>query len=129
MSEHGEEIYADLLQIYGVEVDKISPRRALALVRQLPPSSRLIAKLEGQEFFQWDRQVTVLADIYDMLATLVTMTARANSKKPKQIPEPERYPRPGQKNKKRKKSNHLLEALKGESVMNLFDDSNIVPLL
>lgn len=135
MEEYGEEVYADLLQFYGVEVDKISPRRALALVRQLPSQARFIAVQEAhRDSFQWDKTASILADLYDMLATLTTMTAKANAgKKGKKITAPEPYPRPGDKVKKgkRKKSNHLLSTLRGDTkVKNPFaDDDKIVPLI
>ncbi len=129
MDEYGEEIYADLLQYYGVEVDKISPRRALALVRQLPTGARLVSKT-SEAYFQWDRGATMMADLYDMMAHLVTIQARASDKKPKQVPDPVPYPRPGVASKKtKKKYNHLLSAVRGESVSNPFEeDSNIVRL-
>lgn len=129
MEEHGEEIFADLLSHYGIDMRRESPGRVLALVRQLPPDSRY-ARATSKSGFVWGDPTTfVLADLYDAVMTLTTLTAKANSKKPKQVPEPKPYPRPGDKTEPKKVS-HLLAALRGEEASNPFeDDPNVVPIL
>lgn len=129
MEDHGEEIFADLLSHYGIDMRRESPGRVLSLVRQLPPDSRYARAVSKTGIVWGDPTTFVLADLYDAIMTLTTLTAKANSKKPKQVPDPTPYPRPGMEKDEPKKTSHLLAMLRGEEASNPFeDDPNVVPL-
>lgn len=132
MDEWGEEVFADLFTHYGVDMRSLPPRLILVLVRQLPPESRLATRLNDNKYAGWDRKTFLMADMYDIMNAQLVMMAKQSSKKPKQIPEPTPYPRPGvEGKKKRKKSNALLSAVRGDSrVVNPFAevDEDIVPI-
>lgn len=108
MDAVGEYAEADLLRYYGVDLydvlaGKVSPRRALSLLRGLPGDSytqqALRANREGAEvtkYFGWGTTENLLAAIYNSAAVLQYVAQQSHSKSkiavPKQIKPPQ--PRP-----------------------------------
>lgn len=133
MNEHGDEIMADFLSEYGIDIldlfrGRLSPRRALALVEQLPLTSRFAtAQRGGVQHYGWDRQTYLLADIFDAIASLMYVTVAVNSKDPKKLNAPDRYPRPEEKSKNNK-PDILLSRLRGETATSEAGPRKIVPL-
>jgi hypothetical protein len=112
-------LLADFLRYYGLDLrdlfrGELSPKRALALVEGLPTDSAYAISLRGVEHIGWDRQAYILADLFDAVMTLIHITIRANTDKPKAVKEPGEYPRPGQK--KSKQPDILLARLRGEEI-------------
>ena len=92
---------------------RLSPRRALALVEQLPLDSRFATvQRGGVQHYGWNRQTYLLADLFDVLSSLLYVTVRANAKDPKKVGDPEPYPRPENKSTK---PDILLARLRGEA--------------
>ncbi|MEU5878179.1 hypothetical protein [Spirillospora sp. NPDC047279] len=118
MEKHGGEIYADLLRYYGVDVHAVfdgslPPRHALALVEYLPiESATAVARRGGAEFYGWDRQAYLTADLIDAVLHLHHVTLSSNAKNPKKVPTPDPYPRP--KTKGPTEPDLLLRKLRGE---------------
>lgn len=98
IDEYGEYIVADLLEYYTVDArgvfvedSGITPRLLLALIRQLPASSRTVGvRRGGEEFIGWDMQQYMQAATVNALKELVFVTICANVDKPnrpKSLPE------------------------------------------
>jgi hypothetical protein len=136
IDEHGAEIAADFLDHYhGLDIldlirGRLSPRRCLALVEQLPLNSRFAtAKRGGVQHYGWDRQTYVLADIFDALSSLIYITLMVNSRHPKRVEEPKPYPRPdADKKKQSDKPDILLARLRGEADTPEAGPGKLVPL-
>lgn len=123
MDEHGDELYADFLRYYHVDLrdlwtGRLTPRLVLALVRHLPWDSAYVTALRGgAEYVGWDRHAQILADVYDAINTLTYVFRAAHSDKPKKVKPLPPYPRPGVKaEEKPKLPNPLLARLRGEDV-------------
>lgn len=120
MNEYGDELTADFLSEYGIDIldvfrGRLSPRRALTLVEQLPINSRFAtAKRGGAQYYGWDRHAYMLADIFDAVTSLVYVTIAANSERPKSVQQPDAYPRPDDKPRE-KEPDILLRRLRGEA--------------
>ena len=91
-------VEAAFLAVYGIDTlaDGLSPRRTLALLRNLPSGS-----LESWTDVDasWTVETHMLAEAIDAINWLTWMTARVNSKKEPKKPKP--IPRPGDKARKR----------------------------
>jgi hypothetical protein len=96
IDEHGEAIYADLIQYYGINlVDALrdgsgySPRQILVLIRQLPSESRLSAAFQGgNQFLGWGVDRYMQANLIDAVRELTFAFISANSKKKPKPPKP-----------------------------------------
>lgn len=106
IDECGEAILADLLVHYGVDVTDVlvpgsglTPRKANALIRQLPMGSATVAHLRGgPQFRGWDAERYMTALLIDEISELTWVTVCANSSKKSQRPKrPKPYPRPERK--------------------------------
>lgn len=99
IDEYGEELTADLQQIYGLRLADVfrgalAPRDVLVLAGQLGtvPESRVrAATLGGPGFAGWSRVADILADIHDSIVdnsvvTIKSAGGKANAAEP--------YPRP-----------------------------------
>ena len=92
IDEHGSALAADFLSEYGVRLADVlfdwSPREVLALVEGLPGASRFQAHLAGgekwREFWGWDADRHLQANIWDLLVQINT----ANGKKVVKYPRP-----------------------------------------
>lgn len=110
LNEYGGEITADLLRYYGVDIRDLftgglSPRRALALVENLPIESATysVRIAEGERSSMgWDRNSYLLAEVVDALQILHTTLVRVNTQNPKKVKNPDPYERPGTKERTRK---------------------------
>lgn len=111
IDDHGEEIYADLLETYKINLvdalsgqSGLSPKQILVLIKQLSPASRTVAVLRGGGLFLgWDADRYMLATLIDavQMCTHAVIAANSGKKKPK-APKP--FPRP-EATKKRKDNN------------------------
>lgn len=109
IDRYGGCILADLKLHYGVdlrdlfsEVDPLSPRYVLTLLRYMPSDSATFAEMRGgQEFRGWDEdryQNTAMVDaIRGLLYAFILAHTGKNSRKPA-APEP--WPTPDRKNRK-----------------------------
>ncbi len=96
----GEEVTADLQQYYGLDVAdvlranaRLSPRRTLVLLRQLPPESATFAALRGgSEFRGWGPDRYLMAQLVDSVRENTFAFISANSKRKPQAPEPVERP-------------------------------------
>ena len=73
--------FLDLL----VDGSGLTPRLALALIKQLPLGSRTVAILQGGPEFQgWDMNMYMMANLFDAISqnTYVTVAAASGKKKP-----------------------------------------------
>lgn len=114
-------MYADLLREYGVdlrelfsEVDPLTPRRALALIENLPTSSRTFALWnDSPESYGWGTQEYLLAGVIDSVREGTFTNIQVRSKKKIQPFEP--FPTPGvQKKKKEKPVNAFIAMAQAE---------------
>lgn len=107
IEQHGECIYADLLQYYGVNLvsalradSGFSPRQVLALIRQLPIESRTVAGMRGGEQYRgWGPDRYLAALLVDAVTQHTYAFVAANSKRRPKAPEP--VPRPEKTTRKK----------------------------
>lgn len=107
IDQYGEHLVPDLKRYYGVELADVlvegsglTPRKVLLYIRALPADSATVAAMRGGlEFYGWDLDVYMLANLLDAIRenTYVTMMAAGPKKKPK---PPEPFQRPGSEKKK-----------------------------
>lgn len=91
----GECILADFLQYYGLDIGDVlvpgsglTARRALALIRQLPPESATVASLRGgPEFRGWGPDRYLTARLIEATEGLFHAFVSANSKKKPKAPD------------------------------------------
>lgn len=96
----GECILADFQHYYGLDLRDVlrpgaglSSRRALALVRQLPPESATVAALRGgAEFRGWGPDRYLMARLIDAVKENTHAFISANSKKKPKAPKPVERP-------------------------------------
>ncbi|GAB3475266.1 D site-binding protein [Amycolatopsis cihanbeyliensis] len=96
----GECLLADFQRYYQLDLrdllragSGLSPRRALALVRQLPPESATVAALRGgAEFRGWGPDRYLLARLIDAVKENTHVFIAANSKHKPKPPEPVERP-------------------------------------
>jgi hypothetical protein len=119
IDEHGEAVFADLVQYYGLNLAQAlregsgsSPRQILVLIRQLPPESRTVAQIRGGDaFLGWGTDRYLQAVTVDAIRELTFAFVSANSKKKPMQPEP--VPRPeGKKSARPKKQNRFAQMAK-----------------
>lgn len=101
IDDHGEELFADLLETYGISLvqaltdeSDYSPQQLLILIKQLPLTSRTVAALRGGPvYLGWDADRYMFASLIDAVNqnTHATISANSGKKKPK-APKP--FPRP-----------------------------------
>ena len=104
LDKYGEEILADLLEIFGVDVrDVLTYRRGvtpsfiLTLINQLPMDSRYVAAVRGgREFQGWDIDRYIAVASLNALRASNYMFQCANTKPEtaKRLPPPEAFPTP-----------------------------------
>lgn len=97
LTEHGGAIEADLQHFYGVELadryrGRLTDRRLLTLVRQLPTTSALVRAVEP-ELAAWGLAEELAAAQIDAVNTLTWVELNRNRKHP--TPRPKRIRRPG----------------------------------
>jgi hypothetical protein len=123
IEDHGEEIYADLLETYGVNLVDLfgdnpvySPRQVLVMIQQLPPVSRTVAALRGGDIYLgWGADRYMLASLIDAVQQVGYATIAANSgkkkpKAPKPFPRPEAIAKRRENNPFRRKLEQAKEA-------------------
>ena len=96
----GEQLLSDFFRYYGLDIrdvlvpgTRLTPRSALALIRQLPEDSATIAELRGgPQFAGWDTDRYLTAQLIDSVRENTWVLIAANSKKKPKHPEP--MPRP-----------------------------------
>lgn len=96
----GEQLLSDFFRYYGLDIrdvltpgTRLTPRTALALIRQLPEGSATIAELRGgPQFNGWDTDRYLLTQLIDSVRENTWVLIAANSKKKPKHPEP--MPRP-----------------------------------
>lgn len=96
IDRHGEEILSDFLHYYRTDLaDVLRPgsgltaRRALALVRQLPPESATVAAMRGgAQFRGWAIDRYLLAQLVDSVNQNTYAFVAANSKRKPKPPKP-----------------------------------------
>lgn len=107
IDEHGEQLAADLLEVYGVDLrdvfvpeSRVTPRWILVLVRGLPESSRFVAELRGgSQFRGWDAsRYAAVATVNAVRALQYTYVAAHSKSKPK---PPEPFPIPDRAERRR----------------------------
>lgn len=108
IDDHGECLFADLLETYGINLvcalsdeSDYSPLQLLVLIKQLPPSSRTVAALRGGPvYLGWDADRYMFASLIDAVNqnTHAVIAANSGKKKPK-APKP--FPRPEATSKRR----------------------------
>ena len=108
-------MYADLLRYYGVDLlgvvadpPEISPKRATALIRNLPTESRTAAILRKSENSAgWDHTAYLLASVIDAVRenTFVNMQVRTK----KRIEPFDKVPVPGVEKTKKKSTNKFVQ--------------------
>lgn len=111
IDEFGWYLVPDMLSTYGVDLrdlvsdeGELSPRRALSLISGLPPGTATWARLAGEEDLAgWDTQTFLLAGLIDSVRENTFATVQVNSKK--RLKQPEPFPVPGSKKKKRPEQN------------------------
>lgn len=111
----------DLLAFYGVDLfdlwcegSRVTPDRALRLIRNLPSSAHTTAMYAGgSEYLEWDRTTAVLADIFDAVQgnTHALVMANTDKKNRQKVKEPDPYPRPGAKQKRSGSSDSSFAAI------------------
>lgn len=99
IEEHAEEIEADLLSRYGIDIyayhrGEISTRRMLNLIRRLPPDSELGKAINGPSA-DWSREEHLLALLADRVSELTWVFICANSEEGEAPERPKPIPRPG----------------------------------
>lgn len=83
-----------------------SPRRALALIRQLPPQSATVAAIRGgSQFRGWGLDQYFYAALIDAVRENTYAVVAANSKKKPKLPEP--VPRPDDQKQSQPKNNQF----------------------
>lgn len=99
--QYGAELVADFQRHYGLRLSdvvagSVSPKSALAMVRNLPEDSAfVIAVRGGREHTGWDTVAYLLAALIDSV-NMTTWAVRAqNAKRPPHKPKP--FERPGQR--------------------------------
>lgn len=111
IDEHGEELFADLIEYNGINLVQalkpgsgFSPRQLLILVRQLPPESRTVAAIRGgAQFRGWDSDRYLRAAMVDAIRENTYAFIAANSKRKPKPPEP--IERPDKTSKRRQNKN------------------------
>ncbi len=103
IDSHGDEIAADLLEVYGVDlrdVFTLSPKWLLTLITQLPAGSRFYAaRRGGVQFRGWDENRYLMAAVVNSIRVLQwTYVASKSKRKP---PEPEMVPIPDVEKKRK----------------------------
>lgn len=100
IDQAGEAILADFQRYYGIDLRDVlrpegtlSPRRALALIRWLPPESATYAVLRGgPEFYGWGPDRYMSAALIDAVKENTYAFVSANSKRKPKPPEPVERP-------------------------------------
>lgn len=95
LREHGEEIEADLLRVYGVDLldlwrGRLTPRRLLVLIRGLPPGSAL-GRAMGGDVSLSDEVTAVRMAAWQICCYI----ASAVGAKQSDLPKPPQPPEPG----------------------------------
>lgn len=112
----GGAIYADLLREYGVDLrhlfddsGELSPKRALILIENLPPSSRTVTLIgDNPEAYGWDLSAHMLASVIDTIRENTYTNVQVRTKK--RIDPPEPFTRPGvEKEAKERKPNKFVQ--------------------
>lgn len=117
IDKHGDALVYDFQTIIGrpltdlfVDGSGLTPRMAMAYIRNLPHDSATVAEMRGgPEFRGWNPTTHLIADVFDAIKenTYVAVSANSGKKKPK---KPERYPRPGDLVQKRNAPNSFIAA-------------------
>lgn len=111
LDKHGDVIYSDLLSVFGVDLldlvskDRpLSPRRVIALIENLPPTSRTSTTLaEVPDAYGWGVNEYLLAGLIDSVREGTFTNVQVRSKKKLKPFDP--FPTPGAKKKSRKSTN------------------------
>lgn len=101
LREHGEEIEADLLRVYGVDLldlyrGTLTPRRLLVLIRGLPPGSAL-GRAMGGDVALSDEVTAIRMAAWQICCYI----ASAVGAKQSDLPKPPQPPEPGWQQKAR----------------------------
>lgn len=104
IDSHGDEIAADLLEVYGVDVRDVfttmSPKWLLMLITQLPAGSRFYAaRRGGVQFRGWTEDRYLLAAVVNSIRVLQWTYVSAHSKR--KPSEPEMVPIPDVEKKRK----------------------------
>lgn len=102
---YADALIADLLQIYQVDLrdvfvdgSGVTPRYLLALIIELPHTSRTVAlRRGGAEFTGWSEDRYIQVGIYNALRELTYVTIAANTDKKHKPRPPKPYPLPVEK--------------------------------
>lgn len=121
MEEAGSELYSDLLRYYGVDMQdmlteppKLSPRRVLALVSQLPMESATSCHLRDvKDGVGWSDNTYLLAAVYDAVREGTFTNIQVRTKK--KLSPLERLSVPGIQ--KEKKSNQFVRMAQQQLAM------------
>lgn len=114
IDQHGECIVSDFLSYYNgldladvlIEGSGLTPRRAIALIRNLPVGSPTIAALRGGEQFRdWDLDAYMTANLLDAVNQNTFAFVAANSKRKPKAPKP--FERPVSREKQNPTTNQF----------------------
>lgn len=113
IDEAGEELLYDFRHYLGIDFldifrdgSGLSPRLALAYIRQLPPESATQAAISGgPEYRGWGISTHLQVDQIDLLQALLYVYMSANSDKSSKPKKPDPTWRPGQKKRKQQDPN------------------------
>jgi hypothetical protein len=102
MRDHPQQLEADLLQFFGVDLldlwrRKLSIRRLCVLVMRLlaMPGQSSLAEAKWGDQARWGYREHLLADIVDRLNVANWLTTEVNKASGSSNPFPEPHPRPG----------------------------------
>lgn len=125
LEEHGEDVEADLLRFFNIDLpedigtERLTWRRLAVLLKRMPKESCIAATFTPKEEKGWDMDTMLLAEAVDRLGMSIYMLGHlslAHSKKgtknPVEMPKP--VPRPGvvsEVKKKNKGMKALMRAL------------------
>lgn len=92
IDSYGDEIAADLFEVYGVDLTNMfvmSPKLLLVLITQLPAGSRFYAAHRGgPQFRGWDENRYILAAVVNAIRGLQWTYVASKSKRRPPAPEP-----------------------------------------
>lgn len=90
-------------------VDPLTPKRALLLVAELPPSSHTSALLrDSEDSYGWDTHAYLLASTANAIREGTFVNMQVRTKKQLERPEPIRIPGTESGAKKKPKANHFV---------------------